>query len=76
MTKQQAKKLKKGDPVAVKRGHYGCYSDWTVEQVFPEYYIGSTPCVMVQLKNTVSGKLLEYQHTLLENKNATCVSKQ
>jgi hypothetical protein len=65
MTKQQAKKLKQGDKVLVKRRHYGHNIDWTVEQVFPEYYIGVHPCVMVQLKNS-SGKLLEYQHTLLE----------
>lgn len=65
MTKRQAKQLKPGDKVIVKRSHYGHNINWTVEQVFPEYYIGVHPCVMVQLKND-EGKYVEYQHTLLE----------
>lgn len=64
MTKQQAKQLKKGDPVAVKRGHYGHCKEWTVEKVFPEYNLGNKTCVMVQVRSS-EGRLSEYQHTLL-----------
>jgi len=66
MNKRAAKELKPGQRVWVKRGYSGWDNTWTVVQVFPEYQLApGCPCVLVQLKDS-SGKVCEYQHTLLE----------